>query len=104
MLGVACAGITPAHAASCEVSVSVTGDQMLSSSSDWTWTASDGDLTKVPPLGIGQEELQGGYSGSVLVNGPGSYLGDRSLSADEILGFSTGQQVDSQEPGSSLRC
>jgi len=99
VLGVACAGITPAHAASCEVSVSATGDQGLSSSSEWSWMASDGDLTKVPPLGIGQEVLQGGYSGSVLVDGPGTYSGNRSLSTDEILEFETGQQVDSQGPG-----
>jgi hypothetical protein len=99
VLGVACTGITPAQAASCEVSVSATGDQMLSSSSDWTWTASDGDLSKTPPLGIGQEVLSGGYSGSVLVNGPGTYSGDRSLSIDEILEFSTAQLVDSQGPG-----
>ncbi len=99
VLGVACTGVTPAQAASCEVSISAAGDQMLSSSSDWTWTASDGDLSKTPPLGIGQEILQGGYSGSVLVSGPGTYSGERSLSADEILEFSTAQQVDSQGPG-----
>ncbi len=99
VLGVACTGITPAQAASCEVVISATGDQGLSSSSEWSWMASDGDLTKVPPLGIGQEVLSGGYSGSVLVNGPGTYSGDRSLSTDEILEFSTGQQVDSQGPG-----
>ena len=99
VLGVACTGITPAQAASCDVSIKAAGDQMLSSSSDWTWSASDGDLSKTPPLGIGQEVLSGGYVGSVLVNGPGTYSGDRSLSADEILEFSTGQQVDSQGPG-----
>ena len=62
VLGVACTGITPAQAAGIEVSMSATGDQGLSSSSEWSWMASDGDLTKVPPLGIGQEVLQGGYS------------------------------------------
>jgi hypothetical protein len=61
--------------------------------------ASDGDLNKIPPLGIGQEVLQGGYSGSVLVNGPGTYSGNRSLSTDEILEFETGQIVESQGPG-----
>jgi len=99
VLGVACTGITPAQAASCEVSMQASGDQMLSSSSDWTWTASDGDLSKTPPLGIGQEILQGGYSGSVLVSGPGTYSSERSLSTDDILEFSTGQQVDSQGLG-----
>ncbi|MCX6698524.1 MAG: hypothetical protein NTV68_01140, partial [Methanomicrobiales archaeon] len=99
VIGVACTGITPAQAASCEVSMQASGDQMLSSSSDWTWTASDGDLSKTPPLGIGQEILQGGYSGSVLVSGPGTYSNDRSLSTDDILEFSTGQQVDNQGLG-----
>jgi hypothetical protein len=61
--------------------------------------ASDGDLSKTPPLAIGQEVLQGGYSGSVLVNGPGTYSDYRILSTDEILEFSTGQQVDSHGPG-----
>jgi hypothetical protein len=99
VIGVACTGITPAQAAGIEVAISATGDQGLSSSSEWSWMASDGDLTKVPPLGIGQEVISGGYSGSVLVSGPGTYSGDRSLSVDEILEFSTGQQVDSQGPG-----
>ena len=99
ILGVACTGITPVQAASCEVSMQASGDQMLSSSSDWTWTASDGDLSKTPPLEIGQEILQGGYSGSVLVSGPGTYSSERSLSTDDILEFSTGQQVDSQGLG-----
>jgi hypothetical protein len=99
VLGVACTGITPAQAAGIEVSMSATGDQGLSSSSEWSWMASDGDLSKIPPLGIGQEVLQGGYSGSVLVSGPGTYSGERSLSADDTLEFSTAQQVDSQGPG-----
>ncbi len=99
VLGVACTGITPAQAASCEVAIQASGDSWLSSSSDWSWTASDGDLSKTPPLGIGQEILQGGYSGSVLVSGPGTLESYRSLSTDEILEFSTGQQVDSQAPG-----
>jgi hypothetical protein len=99
VLGVACTGITPAQAASCDVSIQASGDQMLSSSSDWTWSASDGDLSKTPPLGIGQEVLSGGYVGSVLVAGPGTYSGDRSLSSDDTLEFSTDQQVDSQAPG-----
>jgi len=99
VLGVACTGITPAQAASCEVSIQASGDQMVSSSSDWTWTASDGDLSKTPPLEIGQEILQGGYSGAILVSGPGTYSSERSLSTDDILEFSTGQQVDSQGLG-----
>ncbi len=99
VLGVACTGINPAQAASCEVSMQASGDQMLSGSSDWTWTASDGNIQGTPPLGIGQEVLRGGYSGSVLVSGPGTMTSNRAFSTDEILGFSTVQQVDSEGPG-----
>ena len=97
VLGVACTGVV--HAASCDVSISAAGDQMLSSSSDWSWTASDGDLAKTPPLATGQEIISGVYAGSVLVAGPARYSGERLLSSDDILGFSTGQQVESQAPG-----
>jgi hypothetical protein len=99
VLGVACTGITPAHASSCDVSMQASGDQMLTSSSDWTWTASDGDLLKTPPLATGQEVISGVYVGSVLVAGPTQYSGERSLSSGDTLEFSTGQQVDSQAPG-----
>jgi hypothetical protein len=99
VLGMASTGITPAQAASCEVSVSATGDQMLSSSSDWTWSASDGDISKIPPPGIGQEVISGVYVGSVLVAGPAQYSGELSLSSGDSLEFSTGQQVDCQAPG-----
>jgi hypothetical protein len=97
VLGVACTGVV--HAASCDVSIQASGDQGLSSSSEWSWMASDGDLLKTPPLGIGQEVLSGSYVGSVLVNGPADYSGNRSLSSEDILKFSTDQQVESQGPG-----
>jgi hypothetical protein len=99
VLGVMCTGVSPAQASSCDVSIQASGDQGLSSSSEWSWIASDGDLTKVPPLGTGQEVLQGGYSGSVLVSGPGTIESNRGLSTNEILEFSTGQNVESQGPG-----
>jgi hypothetical protein len=95
--GLACTGVV--HAASCEVSLSATGDHVLSGSSDWNWAASDGDLSKTPPIEIGQEVLQGGYSGSVLVAGPSQYSGKRSISSGDTLEFSTSQQVESQAPG-----
>jgi hypothetical protein len=97
VLGVACTGVV--HASSCDVSIEASGDQGLSSSSEWSWMASDGDLTKVPPLGTGHEVISGSYSGSVLVAGPAEYSGVRSLSSDDLLGFSTDQQVQSQGPG-----
>ncbi len=99
VLVAACTGVNPAQAASCEVSMQTSGDQMLSGSSDWTWTASDGNIQGTPPFGIEQEVLRGGYSGSVLVSGPGTYSSERSLSADDTLEFSTDQQVDSQGLG-----
>ena len=36
VLVAACTGVNPAQAASCEVSMQTSGDQMLSGSSDWT--------------------------------------------------------------------
>ena len=37
--------------------------------------------------------------GLVLVNGPGTYSQYRSFSTDDMIEFSTGQQVESQGPG-----
>ena len=62
VLWAACAGFTPAHAASCEVAMSAAGDQGLSISSKWSWIASDGDHSNTPPLGIWQEVLTEGMS------------------------------------------
>ena len=99
VLGVACAGITPVKASSCDVSIQASGDSWLSSLSDWAWTASDGDLSKTPPLATGQEVVSGVYVGSVLVAGPAQYSSERSLSSGDTLEFSTGQQVDNQGLG-----
>jgi hypothetical protein len=52
VLGVACTGITPAQAASCDISMKASGDSWLSSASDWSWTASDGDLSGLNQLDI----------------------------------------------------
>jgi hypothetical protein len=57
VLGVACTGITPAQAATVDVSFMGASDQSLVGSSDMTWVVSNGDLVKVPPIGIGQEVL-----------------------------------------------
>ena len=102
VLGVACTGITPAQAASCEVAISATGDQMLSSSSDWTWAASDGDLSKTPPLGIGQEVLQGGYSDRSWWPVPGPIESNRGRC--RRMKYSSSRQVSrwtARGPGSS---
>lgn len=99
VLGVACAGITPVRAATCEVAIEASGDQALTGSSEWTWTASDGDLALIPPLMPGQEVISGSYAGSVVVAGPVQYSGNRCINADSMLLFTTGQLADWQAPG-----
>jgi hypothetical protein len=97
VLGAACTGIV--HAGSVQVSISATGDGPFLGTSEWTWAASDGDLTTIPPAGTGQEIIRGGYSGSLLLSGPGSIATEKSLSSGDISAFSTGQQVNTAAPG-----
>ena len=99
ILGVACAGIAPVHAAGLEVAYSASGDKGLSSSSDWSWVASDGNLGDGPPLDPGQEVIGGEYSGFVLVAGPASMQSSRVLSAGDILRFTTSQDLTTGAPG-----
>ena len=54
---------SPAQAAFVGVSIIGSSDQSLVGSSDVAWTVSDGDVTKTPPLAIGQEVLSGAYRG-----------------------------------------
>jgi len=97
ILGLACSA--PAHAALIDVSIDASADTMLSGSSEWCWQASDGDLSTTPPLGLGQEVITGGYSGTLLTSGPARISNERSLSSDSTLEFGTEQQVDSQGSG-----
>jgi hypothetical protein len=93
VLGVACTGISPVQAGGFDVQTCATGDSMISASSDWAWSASDGDIRGTSPLSAGQELVQGSYSGSVLVSGPGTMTCNRGLLTSELLSFSTGQEV-----------
>ena len=99
ILGVACAGVTPAHAAGLEVAFSASGNDGLSCASDWTWTASDGDLGAGPPLAPGQEVIRGEYARTVLVAGPASVVSTNALSTGDILRFTTGQELTTRAAG-----
>ncbi|MEI6842353.1 MAG: hypothetical protein WCK53_13885 [Methanomicrobiales archaeon] len=99
VLGVACTGITPAQAATVDVAFMGSSDQSLVGSSDMTWTVSNGDLAKVPPLGIGQEVLSGGYQDGYILTGPSQYESSQVLNNSDIVRFDTVSQVQSTGPG-----
>jgi len=99
VLGVACTGITPAQAATVDVSFMGSSDQSLVGSSDMTWVVSNGDLTKTPPLGIGQEVLSGGYQDGYILTGPSQYESSQVLNNSDIVHFDTMSQVKSTGPG-----
>jgi len=98
VLGVACTGITPAQAATVDVAFMGASDQALIGSSDMTWTVSNGDLAKVPPLGIGQEVLSGGYQDGFILTGPSQYESSQVLNNSDIVHFDTVSQVQSTGP------
>ena len=98
ILGVACTGTTPAQAATVDVAFMGSSDQSLIGSSDLTWVVSNGDLTKVPPLGIGQEVLSGGYQDGYILTGPSQYESSQVLNNSDIVHFYTVSQVKSTEP------
>ncbi len=99
VLGVACTGITPAQAATVDVSFMGSSDQSLVGSSDMTWVVSNGDLSKTPPLGIGQEVLSGGYQDGYILTGPSQYESSQVLNNSDIVRFDTVSQVQSTGPG-----
>ena len=99
VIGVACTGITPAQAASVDVAFMGASDQALIGSSDMTWTVSNGDLAKVPPLAIGQEVLSGGYQDGFILTGPSQYGSSQVLNNSGIVQFDTVSQVQSNGPG-----
>ncbi len=98
ILGVACTGTTPAQAATVDVAFMGSSDQSLIGSSDLTWVVSNGDLTKVPPLGTGQEVLSGGYQDGYILTGPSQYESSQVLNNSDIVHFYTVSQVKSTEP------
>jgi hypothetical protein len=89
----------PAQAAAVGVSFMGNSDQSLVGSSDITWTVSNGDLTKVPPLAIGQEVLSGGYQDGYIFTGPSQYESSQVLNNSDIVHFDTMSQVQSSGPG-----
>jgi hypothetical protein len=89
----------PAHAATVGVSFMGNSDQSLVGSSDVTWTVSNGDLTKIPPLAIGQEVLSGGYQDGFILTGPSQYESLQELNNSDIVHFGTMSQVQSSGPG-----
>lgn len=97
VFGAACTGIV--DAGSMQVSISAAADASLLGASEWTWVASEGDLTRIPPAGTGQEIIRGSYSGSMIFSGPGTMATEKSLSSDDTFAFSTVQQVKTAAPG-----
>ncbi|MEI6293842.1 MAG: hypothetical protein WCP36_09165 [Methanomicrobiales archaeon] len=89
----------PAQAAAVGVSFVGYSDQSLTGSSDMTWTVSNGDLSKVPPPGTGQEVLSGGYQDSFVLTGPSQYESSQVLNNSDIVHFDTMSQVQSSGPG-----
>ena len=99
ILGVACTGIPPAQAATIDVAFMGSSDQSLVGSSDMTWVVSNGDLSKTPPLGIGQEVLSGGYQDGYILTGPSQYESSQVLNNSDIVHFNTVSLVKSTGPG-----
>jgi hypothetical protein len=98
VLGVALTS-APAQAATVGVTVIGISDQSLVGSSDMTWKVSNGDLTKIPPLAIGQEVLSGGYQDSFILTGTSQYESSQVLNNSDIVHFDTMSQVQSSGPG-----
>jgi hypothetical protein len=89
----------PVQAAMVGVSFMGASDQSLVGSSDMTWTVSNGDLAKTPPLAIGQEVLSGGYQDRYILTGPSQYESSQVLNNSDIVHFDTVSQVQSSGPG-----
>jgi hypothetical protein len=89
----------PAQAAIVSVSFMGNADQSLIGSSDMTWSVSNGDLSKVPPLAIGQEVLSGGYQDGIILTGPSEFETSQLLNNSDIVHFDTMSQVQSSGPG-----
>ncbi|MEI7433553.1 MAG: hypothetical protein WCJ93_04795 [Methanomicrobiales archaeon] len=89
----------PAQAAAVGVSFMGNADQSLVGSSDISWTVSNGDLAKTPPLAIGQEVLSGGYQDGYILTGPSQYESSQILNNSDIVHFDTISQAQSSGPG-----
>jgi hypothetical protein len=89
----------PAQAAVVGISFMGNSDQSLVGSSYMTWTVSNGDLAKTPPLATGQEVLSGGYQDGYILTGPSQYESSQVLNNSDIVHFDTVSQVQSSGPG-----
>ena len=88
----------PAQAALVGISFMGSSDQSLIGSSDMTWTVSNGDLSKTPPLALGQEVLSAGYQDNYILTGPSQYESSQVLNNSDIVHFDTMTQVQSSGP------
>ena len=59
----------------------------------------NGDLGSVPPPGIGQEVLSGGYQDGYILTGPSQYESSQVLNNSDIVHIDTITQVKSTGPG-----
>lgn len=98
VLGAVCLGAVPTKAASVDVSIIGECDQALIGSSDFTWIVSNGDLNSVPPLGVGQEVLSGGWQDNYILTGPSQYKSTQTVNNSDIVHFDTVSQVQSTGP------
>jgi hypothetical protein len=96
-IGIACTG--QAQAATIDLSVTAAASHFMVGSSDLTWAASSGDMAGIPPLGIGQEVITGGYHEALLLSGPAQYRSRKTLNNSEIINFNTGKDLQSTGPG-----
>ena len=58
----------------------------------------NGDLGSVPPPGIGQEVLSGGYQDGYILTGPSQYENSQVLNNSDIVHFNTVSKVQSTGP------
>ena len=56
-------------------------------------------MASIPPLGIGQEVITGGYHETLLLSGSAEYRSGKTLNNSEIINFDTGKDVQSTGPG-----
>lgn len=96
-VGLVCTG--QVQAATMDITVSAAASHFMAGSSDLTWAASSGDMIGIPPLGIGQEVITGGYHEALLLSGPTRYQSEKSLNNAEIINFTTGKDLQSDGPG-----
>ncbi len=91
----------PCHARAATVDIACTSaaSDYTIGLSDMAWAASDGDMTGIPPLGIGQEVITGGHREQLLVSGPARYYSLKGLNNTEIIRFGSENALDSEGPG-----